>query len=161
VRAPGLHDWWTAHLDLLAVRRRRLLARPVLLHDRLGLDLRFRGADVLRDDVPVICAVVAGALASCASLPAGREAAVRAAYEKLGSSGVEAHPASALPTGLDYERIDVSDRMRSASFGHTTTLAVPVARIDGGTPVPNQFWVEYGPSTNSPPRLFGPFPITK
>jgi hypothetical protein len=103
-------------------------------------------------------ALLAGALAACAAaLPAGQEAAVRAAYEKLGSDGVEAHPASALPPGFTWRRIDVSDPVRSASFGHTTTLAVPVVRADGGQDVPNQFWVEYGRSTNAPARLFGPF----
>jgi hypothetical protein len=114
----------------------------------------------LRHELPVTSALLAGALAACAAaLPAGQEAAVRAAYEKLGSAAVEAKPASALPPGFTWHRIDVSDPVRSASFGHATTLAVPVARTDGGMDVPNQFWVEYGRSTNNPARLFGPFPL--
>src|SRR5205823_3435721 len=78
---------------------------------------------------------------------------VRAAYQALGSAGVEAKPAAALPEGIAMERIDVSERMRSASFGHTTTLLVPVSN---GKVAPHEFWVEYGKSTNQPARLFGP-----
>ena len=83
---------------------------------------------------------------------------VRAAYEKLGGVAIEAKPAAALPEGAEFARIDVTPRMRSASFGHTTTLIVPVPSADaGGGPI--QFWVQYGKSTNAPSRLFGPFPL--
>ena len=83
---------------------------------------------------------------------------VRAAYEKLGGVAIEAKPAAALPEGAEFARIDVTPRMRSASFGHTTTLIVPVPSADaGGGPI--QFWVQYGKSTNAPARLFGPFPL--
>ena len=109
----------------------------------------------MRDDVSVIAALLAGALAA---LPPGQEAAVRAAYEKLGSARVESRPARALPKGMKFHRIDVSEPIRSASFGHKTTLIVPVAG-ESGRSVPNQFWVEYGASTNAPARLFGPFAV--
>jgi hypothetical protein len=80
---------------------------------------------------------------------------VRAAYEKLG--GV-ASPAAALPRRVEFARIDVTPRMRSASFGHTTTLIVPVPSTDAGA-ASAEFWVEYRRSTNTPARLFGPFPL--
>jgi hypothetical protein len=99
-------------------------------------------------------ALVAGALAASAPLPAAQEAAVRAAYEKLGSAAVESRPLAALPKDVELHRIDVEEPIRSASFGHTTTLVVPV-----GASAPRQFWVEYGASTNRPARLFGPFPL--
>jgi hypothetical protein len=47
--------------------------------------------------------------------------------------------------------VDVSERMRSASFGHTTVLLVP--------PSAQEFYVEWGRSTNRPPAWFGPFPV--
>ena len=71
---------------------------------------------------------------------------------------IEAKPAPALPEGVEFARIDVTPRMRSASFGHTTTLIVPVPSADAGA-APTQFWVQYGKSTNAPARLFGPFPL--
>jgi hypothetical protein len=83
---------------------------------------------------------------------------VRAAYEKLGGVAVEAKPAAALPGRVEFARIDVTPRMRSASFGHTTTLIVPVPSTDAGA-ASAEFWVEYGRSTNTPARLFGPFPL--
>ena len=83
---------------------------------------------------------------------------VRAAYENLGGAAVEAKPATALPEGVEFARIDVTPRMRSASFGHATTLIVPVSSADGGA-APTQFWVQYGKSTNAPARLFGPFSL--
>jgi hypothetical protein len=60
---------------------------------------------------------------------------------------------------VELARIDVTPRMRSASFGHTTTLIVPVPSADAGA-APTQFWVQYGASTNAPARLFGPFSLT-
>ena len=103
-------------------------------------------------------------LCACASsaasgLGADQVEAVRAAYQSLGSAAVEARPVPALPAGVEFERIDVSEPMRSASFGHTTTLLVPIPSGDAGPAFPQQFWVEYGKSTNQPARLFGPFPI--
>jgi len=97
------------------------------------------------------------ASAAASGLGADQIEAARAAYQGLGSAAVEARPVAALPAGVEFQRIDVSDRMRSTSFGHTTTLLVPVPPADAGAA--QQFWVEYGKSTNQPARLFGPFPI--
>jgi hypothetical protein len=87
----------------------------------------------------------------------------RAAYQKLGSDAIEAKPSPSPspPAHIEFARIDVSERMRSASFGHATTLLVPLPAQDGGSSAPAQFWVEYGRSTNSPARLFGPFPLAE
>jgi hypothetical protein len=109
----------------------------------------------------MIAALLAGALSASAALPPEQEAAVRAAYEKLGSAGVESKPAATLPKRMRFHRIDVSEHMRSASFGHKTMLIVPVQRADGGAVAPTQFWVEYGASTNNAARLFGPFPVDR
>lgn len=75
---------------------------------------------------------------------------VKAAYHRLDSQAIESHQAKQKPP-KDVERVDVSERIRSASFGHTTTLLVP----PGG----HEFWVEYGKSTNRPGGLYGPFPV--
>ena len=110
-------------------------------------------------------ALLAAAAGFCAcgaggpALDARQVEAVRAAWQALGSADVEAHPVAALPAGVEFERIDVSERMRSASFGHTTTLLIPLVQADAGTGAARQFWVEYGKSTNTPARLFGPFPV--
>lgn len=102
-------------------------------------------------------AVVAAFLAATAApgLTAAQIAAVRSEYRKLTAAEVEAHPARRLPEAATFERVDASERMRSASFGHRTTLIV---KVEGAVPV--AFWVEYGKSTNHPPRLFGPFSLT-
>jgi hypothetical protein len=83
-----------------------------------------------------------------AKLSPAAEKAVVAEYRQLPSKEIEGKPAAALPVG-SYARIDVSERIRSASFGHTTTLVVPLHGSD--------YYVEYGKSTNTPVRLFGPF----
>ena len=60
-------------------------------------------------------------------------------------------------------RIDVSDRIRSISFGHSTTLLVP-AGVTGHPRNPSRarfFYVEYGVSTNAPGAIFGPFVIAR
>ena len=49
-------------------------------------------------------------------------------------------------------RVDASQRIRSASFGHQTTLLIDTAQ-------PKQYWVEYGKSTNAPAALYGPFTV--
>jgi hypothetical protein len=102
---------------------------------------------------------IATAFLLSATLDPAQADRVRAAYEKLGGAAIEAKPAAALPEGVEFARIDVTPRMRSTSFGHTTTLMVPVPPADAGTP-PARFWVQYGKSTNAPARLFGPFPLT-
>lgn len=97
------------------------------------------------------------AILLAASLSPAQQARVREAYEKLGSVAVEAKPVAALPRAAGkMARVDATPRMRSSSFGHRTTLLVPVARNGGA---PQEFWVEYGRSTNHPARLFGPFRI--
>ncbi|HTO96564.1 MAG TPA: hypothetical protein VMK66_05915 [Myxococcales bacterium] len=124
---------------------------------------RGRGRQVALRLAGALVAVAAGFCACGAGGPgldAGQVEAVKAAWQALGSAAVQAHPAAALPAGVEFERIDVSERMRSASFGHTTTLLVPLARADAGTGAARQFWVEYGKSTNAPARLFGPFPVS-
>jgi hypothetical protein len=75
------------------------------------------------------------------------DAAVVAAYHRLTSQEVEARPATPPPADA-LPRIDVSAKVRSASFGHTTMLLV-----EG-----DHYFVEYGRSTNRPKRLYGPFP---
>ena len=105
---------------------------------------------------PAVAALLAATAAP--NLTNAQIAAVRAEYKKLSAAEVESHPVRALPEGQHFARIDVSERMRSASFGHRTTLVARLAS-DGGEPV--EFWVEYGKSTNHPARLFGPFPLTQ
>jgi hypothetical protein len=77
------------------------------------------------------------------------EKAVVAAYRKLSSQDIEQKRISALPPRVVLARIDINEKLRSASFGHRTTLLVPV----GG----RVFYVEYGRSTNAPGGMFGPF----
>ena len=77
-------------------------------------------------------------------------APVQRAYQKLTSQEIEAKKTTAEPP-KDARRIDVSARIRSVSFGHKTWLVVAA---DG-----KQFWVEYGPSTNRPGGLVGPFSV--
>lgn len=76
-----------------------------------------------------------------------------AAYHALPATALRAKKIEKLPAGIAVTRIDVSSHIRSASFGHTTTLLV----AEGGT----LFYVENGRSTNRPSELFGPFPIAK
>jgi hypothetical protein len=85
-----------------------------------------------------------------AQLSTAQIEAVKAAYHKLPAADVEAKKTEAQPP-KDAQRIDVSERMRSASFGHKTWLVV----TSDGT----QFWIEYGRSTNRPGGLYGPFPV--
>jgi hypothetical protein len=84
-----------------------------------------------------------------AQLTSAQIDAVKASYQALGNE-VEAHQAKDQPP-KDAEKIDVSPRIRSASFGHKTWLVV--------TPDAKSFWVEYGKSTNKPGGLYGPFPV--
>jgi hypothetical protein len=74
---------------------------------------------------------------------------VVAAYRALAADDLEAKKIDALPEGVPMTRIDVSEKIRSASFGHKTMLLVP--------PDAKTFYVEYGKSTNRPGALFGPF----
>jgi hypothetical protein len=91
------------------------------------------------------------ALLSAALTPA-QVSAVKEHYSALGSTAIEAKPAPSLPAKAKVVRVDASPRMRSASFGHKTTLLV-----DSNSP--KQYWVEYGRSTNTPAALYGPFTV--
>ena len=77
-------------------------------------------------------------------------APVQQAYQKLSSTEIEAHKTTKKPPA-DATRLDVSPKMRSASFGHKTWLIVAKDA--------KEFWVEYGRSTNTPAGLFGPFKV--
>jgi len=77
-------------------------------------------------------------------------APVQQAYRKLTSQERDAKKTTVKPPKSAH-KIDVSERIRSASFGHKTWLWVSE---DG-----KQFWVEFGRSTNTKAGLFGPFPV--
>jgi hypothetical protein len=104
----------------------------------------------------ILASLLLAPLAVCAGpaamqLTAERRDAVLATWHALTPPEVEAKKIDALPKDLAVERIDVSEKIRSASFGHTTTLLVPT----GG----KEFYVEYGRSTNRPAALYGPFSV--
>jgi len=77
-------------------------------------------------------------------------APVQHAYQKLTPADMEAKKTTAKPP-KDAHKIDVSSKIRSASFGHKTWLWVAK---DG-----KEFWVEYGRSTNTKAALYGPFSV--
>jgi hypothetical protein len=81
---------------------------------------------------------------------AAAPAPVQRAYQKLTTAERTAKQTTDKPP-KSAQRIDVSARIRSASFGHKTWLWVSE---DG-----KEFWVEYGRSTNTPAALFGPFSV--
>jgi hypothetical protein len=80
-----------------------------------------------------------------------KERAVIAAYHALKAPEPESKKIEKLPEHEEFTRIDVSERVRSASFGHRTWLLVP--------PHARHFYVEFGKSTNTPAGLFGPFDV--
>jgi hypothetical protein len=84
-------------------------------------------------------------IAQLASAPAP----VQKAYQKLSSAELESHKTKLPPK--DAKKIDVSSKIKSASFGHKTWLIV--------SPDGKEFWVEYGASTNTPAGLYGPFTV--
>jgi hypothetical protein len=86
-----------------------------------------------------------------AQLTAAQLDTAKAAYHKLKPAEIEAKKTTVQPP-KDVQRVDVSERIRSASFGHKTFLLIAA---DG-----SKFWVEYGASTNAPAALYGPFSIT-
>ena len=77
-------------------------------------------------------------------------APVQGAYQKLTPQELQAKKTTKKPP-KDARRIDVSAKIRSASFGHKTWLWV---EPDG-----KQYWVEYGRSTNTPAAMYGPFSV--
>ena len=83
-------------------------------------------------------------------MPLDVHAAAVQAYRSLPKAEIRKHRIEGLPAGSHFERVDVSERFRSASFGHRTTLLVTPERS-------GEFYVEIGRSTNDPGGLFGPF----
>jgi hypothetical protein len=77
-------------------------------------------------------------------------APVQQAYRKLTVQQRDAKKTTVKPPKSAH-RIDISERIRSASFGHKTWLWVSA---DG-----KEFWVEFGRSTNFPAALYGPFSV--
>jgi hypothetical protein len=96
------------------------------------------------------------AAAAAQELSPAQVSAVKNHYSTLGSTAVEAKPVDALPPDAKVTRVDISPHIRSASFGHKTTLLIAVPP-QGETA--KQYWVEYGKSTNHPAALYGPFTI--
>ncbi len=80
---------------------------------------------------------------------ASAPAPVQAAYKKLTAAEIDGHKIQQPPK--DATKVDISSKVRSASFGHKTWLII--------APDGKQFWVEYGPSTNKPGGLYGPFTV--
>ncbi len=83
-----------------------------------------------------------------ASLSQAQIDAAKASYEKL--TDVDQHVASKKPP-KNAEKLNVTPRIRSASFGHSTMLHI--------APDGSEFWVEFGKSTNKPGGLYGPCPV--
>ena len=77
-----------------------------------------------------------------------------AAYNALKPGEIESKKIDALPQ-VESKRIEVKQRVRSASFGHKISLVVP---ITNGQPK-REYYVEYGRSTNRPAEQFGPFSL--
>jgi hypothetical protein len=90
------------------------------------------------------------ALVTTATPEAPKHADALAALHALTTEQLEAKPTAKPPTGKDWARVDASENVKSASFGHRTTLLVSV----------KEFYVEYGKSTNAPAKTFGPFELT-
>lgn len=115
--------------------------------------------------IPLLLACVMSQSAPATpTLAPARQAALVRSFRSLQARGeIEKHAIAALPVGARFVRIDVSDQIRSKSFGHSTTLLVP-AGFTGHPQDPNRarsFYVEYGPSTNAPGGRFGPFRIVR
>lgn len=84
-------------------------------------------------------------------LTKAQQDAVIAAYHALKAPEPENKKIEKLPEHLELARIDVSPRIRSASFGHKTWLLVPKKA--------QKYFIEYGRSTNTAAALFGPFDV--
>jgi hypothetical protein len=86
---------------------------------------------------------------------------IEAAYHALPKDALDGKQVETLPTDERFVRIDVSERIRSASFGHKTALLVPAGTVahpsDPNTAT--EFYIEHGRSTNTPLRWFGPFSV--
>src|SRR5215471_19473757 len=110
----------------------------------------------------MIAYILAATIAVSPMPSAHKRAEVVRTYHSLRSHHeIERHRIAALPISEQFARIDASDHIRSISFGHTTTLLVP-AGVTGHPRNPDRartFYVEYGPSTNAPGAIYGPFRI--
>ena len=81
-------------------------------------------------------------------------ASVRRAYGALPAAELLHKRLPHKPTSRrGFTEVDVSEKMRSASFGHTTSLLIP------RTAAPSVFYVHHGRSTNAPEAYFGPFKL--
>jgi hypothetical protein len=89
------------------------------------------------------------ALVSTAAPEATKSDAALAAFHAMTAEQVEAKPAAKAPVGKGWVKVDASQKVRSASFGHATTLLVSE----------REFYVEYGKSTNGAAKSFGPFEL--
>jgi hypothetical protein len=123
----------------------------VLTPDFFGASEFARSHDVHLDERLTMKILIAFLFILVPTLSFGDERPEVAAYHKLGKATVEKKPIATVPDANKLERIDVSERFRSASFGHKTTLLVAP---DGKT-----FYVEYDKSTNAPAKTFGPFDV--
>ena len=92
------------------------------------------------------------AILAAGDLSAAQISKIKEQYQALGSEAIESKPAQPIPADAKVERVDASERIRSASFGHKTTLVVEL-------PAARRYWVEYGKSTNHPAALYGPFEV--
>lgn len=82
-----------------------------------------------------------------------QKAAALSAFKASSSSVVESHKQQAPPSSSCCVVVDVSEPMRSASFGHTTQVLIP--KHQSGSRF--QYFIVYGNSTNRPGASFGPF----
>lgn len=97
-------------------------------------------------------------------LTAARKAEILSTYQALQTAGrIEDKRIAAMPIGEQFLRIPVKQGFQSASFGHSTTILVPEGALSPSVKAdPNkakEFYVQYGPSTNRPGGIYGPFHI--
>jgi hypothetical protein len=166
--APSPTGLTVALVDAYA--RRLVERRHLLLRHQVGQLVRRRGRGRLRQgrrphvqlamrrllltSMVLLLAPVARGQGTAAAASAPGDESYLAAYKALKPQELDAKKIDALPQQA-FRRIEVKQRMRSASFGHSTTLVVPVVE---GHPK-REFYVEFGKSTNRPGQLFGPFPL--
>ena len=101
--------------------------------------------------------------ASATPLTSNRRSAVVGSFNALSNQDIT-DALIVTPFGADaaFAQVDVSSRIKSTSFGHSTTLLVPAGTVSkpADPNMQNEFYVAYGPSTNVPARTFGPFELT-
>jgi hypothetical protein len=119
-----------------------------------GLALAFAGMGEAGAPPPASAVDGGPAVRVSRQLTEAQQQAFKARYRELGSEAIESRPAAELPEG-DLVPIDVSERMRSASFGAPKKLWV-VMPAEGE---PREFYVERGRATNRPRAVFGPFTL--